>query len=123
MTRPRTLTEEQLEKVYAWRRANKSYEFIARRVQISASAVRHQCLLACAFPEGVEPALSKSPMVVSRNGGQVRRFTDGEDQLILSMHRDRCGPTEIARALGRQSGSICNRLAALKARQQRSVTV
>lgn len=120
MTRPNILTDDQLERVYAWRRANKSYEFIARRVHVSASAVRHQCLLACVFPEGVEPPVSNAPMVTSRGGVQVRRFTEEEDKIILAMHRGQQGPTEIARALGRASGSICNRLAALKAIQKRS---
>lgn len=119
MIRPRKsmFTDEQLASIFAWRRANKSYTFIARRVGASNGAVRHQCLIAAVFPIGIPPRTSTLPMLTSRGGVPVRRFTAEEDALILAMDADDIGATEIGRATGRTAGTIRNRILTLTMRE------
>jgi len=117
MSRRHNLTDEQLARMFAWRRANKSFAFIAMRMGCSIGAVRHQCLLAAVFPIGKGPGAVRLPMTYRRNGVTIRRFTPEEDAIILAMDADDIGSTEIGRALGRPSSTISNRLLALVARQ------
>ena len=118
MSRPYYFTDEQLARMCAWRRSGRSYAFIARRLGCSAGAARHQCLLAGAFPEGSKPRPSPFPMLTSRNGLPVRRFTPEDDAILLAMKADGVGPTEIGRALDRSPGTIRNRLLALELQQR-----
>lgn len=118
MARTRILSDDQLARMLAWRRKNKSFNFIGQRLGCSISTVRYQCLVAGVVPEGVTPKPSKFPMTFSRNGVLLRRFTDEEDAIVLSMLSAGSGPVEIGRALGRSSGTISNRILALRCRRQ-----
>ena len=118
MSRPYHFTDEQLARMCAWRRSGRSYTFIAQRMGCSAGAVRHRCLMAGAFPEGTRPRPSRHPMLSSRNGISIRRFTAQDDAILLNMVMRGVGPTEIGRALDRSPGTIRNRLLALTMRQR-----
>ena len=53
-----------------------------------------------------------------RKGRTVRRFTDAEDERVLSMTLDGKNPTEVGRALGRGHHVIIARLATLARRDE-----
>jgi len=110
----RTLTDEQIDQMADWREAGHSYAWIAHRLGLSPGAIRWQCLRVGADrPDGHTIAPSKQPMVMLRNGNEVRRFTAAEDALILRRKDEGASNTEIARELGRKAHSVLGRVMTL----------
>lgn len=109
-----SLTEEQIDQMASWREAGRSYEWIGRRLGLSAHAIRWNCLrIGADHPRGHTFKPSKMPMLTVRVGGVVRRFTPEEDALILRRKAEGAGNAQIARELGRKSHSILGRLLTL----------
>lgn len=121
----RKLTEEQLQQAFAWREAGRSVRWIANRLNISEGAISWHCLKA-----GVEsPRTARGafvsrvmPGAVEQRGDHlVRRYSEAEDRLILTMAARGATNTEIGRALtpSRAPNSIQGRLMTLARREER----
>ena len=118
MSRRSIFTDDQLARMFAWRRNNKSYGFIARRMACSISGVRYQCLLAGVTPIGVAPRVSSFPMRTTRSDGvPIRRFTPQDDEILLAMDAGDKTNHEMATVLDRAPGTIRHRLLLLTLRQ------
>ena len=96
---------------------------IARMIGVSRSAVAWHCLI-----NGIESPRNKwastepnpGPLVVMRNGHQVRRFTPAEDALLLQLEAQGLNYSVIGRRLGRPRNSIVGHLATLARRDART---
>lgn len=114
------LTDEQIDRMARWREAGRSYAWIAQRLGMSAAAIRWHCLRVGAdHPNGHTFPVSKMPMVTTRGGHTVRRFTPDEDELILRRKNEGATNTQIARELGRKAHSVLGRLMTLGMHEDR----
>lgn len=108
---PRKYTDDQLTEAAELRETGMSHAAIARRLGMSVGAVSWHCLcLGADSPNmrGKVPVVG-GPMVCTRSGYTVRKFTADEDAIIMKMDLDGATTAEIARALGRPWNSTRGR--------------
>ncbi|AUH35667.1 hypothetical protein [Paracoccus tegillarcae] len=98
---PRKYTDDQLTEAADLREIGLSHAAIACRLDMSVGAVSWHCLrLGADSPNtrGKMP-VSRGPMVCTRSGYNVRKFTAAEDATILAMDLAGATTATIARAL------------------------
>lgn len=115
-------TEAQIQDAMALRERGLSYGQIATRVEMTAKAVSHHCLM-----RGVDsprtadkPTVNSNPRTYFRNGVMVREFTPEEDRKILDWALAGMSRYKMARRLGRANNSVTARLATLARNEQRA---
>ncbi|GJD92877.1 hypothetical protein [Methylobacterium iners] len=117
----RKLTDAELDRLVEMRERGKTHAVIARALGCSVSAVSYQCLrLGVETPKPPSVSIEiRGPLVTTRNGYMVRRFTPEDDAQILAMEAEQRSVSEIARHLGRQPHSVRQRLMTLARREAR----
>ncbi len=105
----------------ALRETGMSCEAIARRLDMTSSAVSWHCLRLGADSPNTRGKVSAAtgPMIVTRSGFKVRRFSQNEDAKILAMDLDGATTAEIAHKLGRPWNSVRGRQMTLARHQAR----
>lgn len=99
-----------------------SFERIGRRLNVSANTVSWRCLInGIEKPGSSAPKPYRGPMVIARNGREVRRFTPDEDEMLLALERDKLPYCAIGRRLGRKRNVVVTRLATLARRDERAM--
>ena len=102
------------------RERRKTYAVIARKLKCSSGMVYWHCLRL-----GIDPyptplrAVPTEPVIVKRGKFIVRRFTQDEDNRLLSMSISGMKEFHIAKALNRGTNSIRGRLMTLARRDAR----
>lgn len=102
-----------LDEAAALRETGLSCEAIARRLEMSTGSVSWHCLrLGADSPP-------RGPMIVTRSGFAVRRFSASEDATISTMDLDGATTAEIAHKLGRPWNTVRGRQMTLARHQAR----
>jgi DNA-binding CsgD family transcriptional regulator len=122
MTKRPNLTKEQKDFIAERREAGWSTNRIAIRLGVSPGSVAWHCLQMAVDPPNARPIdkTIKGPLVCSRNGMPVRRFTPEDDEKLLALSVAGKSNTEVARALNRRSNSIRGRLMTLARHEARA---
>lgn len=122
MTAARRLSEDQIDRIFELRE-DRGYSMgrIARVVGCSEGAVAWRLLTMGVDTHEQHPLtpVPTEPKVYQRRTGQVRRFTQAEDERLLELRAAGLGPKAIGRALNRKSHCITARLHTLARRQAR----
>ncbi|TXN38741.1 helix-turn-helix domain-containing protein [Methylobacterium sp. WL30] len=111
----RRLTDAEIERIAEMREGGATYSAIAAAIGCSESTVYWKCLAAGAEPPNRRQIKSKvlGPLVVSRNGYPVRRYTDDEDRRLLALEAEGRSNAEIGRLTGRRPHTVKARLMTL----------
>lgn len=117
----RKYSDEELNQAAEMRERGLSFRQIGHKLGMSPSAVSWHCLRLGADSPNTLGRIDtpKGPMVVSRLGHTVRRFSDAEDERMLAMEADGARVCDMARALDRTPQSIRGRLMTLARREAR----
>lgn len=115
----RKYSDQLLDEAARLRETGMSEAAIAKRLNMSLGAVSWHCLrLGADSPHTVRNiSTTTGPMVVSRGGHIVRRFTPEEDKVLTEMDMAGERVCEMARRLNRKPNSVRGRLMTL-ARQE-----
>lgn len=110
-----------LDEAAALREIGLSFEAIARRLDMTRSAVSWHCLRLGADSPNTRcnTRSPRGPMTVTRSGFAVRRFSASEDATISTMDLDGATTAEIAHKLGRPWNSVRGRQMTLARHQAR----
>lgn len=116
------LTPEQRERIADLREKRWNIPSIAAEIGCSEGSVSWTLLI-----QGVDihedrplPPVPTEPVIYSRTGYAVRRFTQAEDDQLLALEAQGLNLHRIAIALGRKRNAIVGRLATLARRDARA---
>ena len=125
-TKPRLLTDEQLEELGQEREQGATQGRLVQLaklrfdVEISAKAILWQLLrLGYDLPPGRRQATNVGPLIQQRGDQIVRRFSPEDDKLLLELERQQLSYSEIGRRMSRKPNSIRGRLLTLARRDAR----
>lgn len=111
------LTNEQVEEMAELREKGWSYQRLADRFGVTASAIHYRCLTVGALSPRSQPIRTDPREHGFGFGGRVRHFTLEEDQQLLRLARSGQKVDQIAAALGRARTSVRIRLLTLELKQ------
>ena len=106
-------TQAQQDRAAEMREAGATYTRIEKVTGIKATSAHWICLKLGAHPPHARPARTRGPMVTTRGGHVLRRFTPEEDALIQKERTRGASVSEIARQIGRKPNSVRGRLMTL----------
>lgn len=112
-------SDQQLETIERMRERGRSYRAIGAATGLSENTVAGLCL-AMAIEGPRIPKVPIRPEVYLRGTSVIRSFTAAEDSSLIEMVEADMPLNDIARALGRYTSSVRNRLRTLARREERA---
>lgn len=115
----RSLTEEQIEQLVAWRERGWGYSRIAGQLGVSPGAVHYQCLKhgAISPKQRARPVPDHATTRHGRDGRSQTTFTRVDDVRLLELEAAGLSYPAIGRAMGRAYTSVRIRLMMLALRE------